>query len=132
MVRHSHDCPAWRAFGAALGAFAIAVQLVLSAWFIGQAAAAAADQTDLAVICSSHVAAATADDGGAPPTPHPHGQCPGCACPEAAKLFAPLPTPPHIVAVYTPVQTLHPDPVVLATHPRSPSPYASRAPPVSA
>lgn len=134
MVRHSHACPAWRVFGAALGAFAIAVQLILSAWFIGQAAAAAdqaAGQTDLAVICS-HDPAATADDTGVPPAPHPHGQCSACACPQSAKLLAPLPTPPRVMVVYSTSQTLHPDSVVLATQPKSPSPYASRAPPLSA
>jgi hypothetical protein len=130
MVRRSHDCPAWRAFGAALGAFSIAVQLVLSAWFIGQAAAAA-DQADFAVICS-HDPAVTGDDTGVPPPPHQHGQCAACGCPQSAKLLAPLPTPPRVEVVYSPSQTLQPDPVVLATQPKSPSPYASRAPPVSA
>jgi hypothetical protein len=130
MVRHSHDCPAWRVFGAALGAFAIAVQLVLSAWFIGQAAAAD-DQASLGVICS-HDPAAAADDTGGPPAPHPHGQCVACACPQSAKLLGPLPAPPRVVVAYSPAQTLRPERVLLATHPKSPSPYASRAPPFSA
>jgi hypothetical protein len=133
MVRRSHDIPAWRVFGAVLGAFAIAVQLVLSGWLIGLAAAAAdqaADQAGLAVICS-HDPAATTDDSGAPPAPHSHSQCPACA-PQSAHLFAPPPAPAsHAVA--RPLS--EPLPVrsdFAATELRLVSPYLSRAPPLSA
>lgn len=135
MARLSHDTPAWRVFGAALGAFAIVVQLLFSAWLIVDAAAATSQagltQADLGVICT-HDAAATADDTGAPPAPHPHGQCAACACPQSAKLLAPLPTPPVVAVLRPRSQTLHAHAGVGAPSPRSPSPYASRAPPFSA
>jgi hypothetical protein len=135
VVRRSHDTPAWRVFGAALGAFAIVVQLLVSAWLIVDAAAAA-DQADLSqaelgVICT-HNPAATADDTGTPPAPQPHGQCLACACPQTAKLLAPLPTPPVFAVLRPRSQTLHVDAGVAAPPPRSPSPYTSRAPPFSA
>jgi hypothetical protein len=136
VVRRSHEIPAWRVFGAALGAFAIGVQLLLSGWLLIQAAAAAnpADlsQADLAVICT-HDPAATADDTGIPPAaPHQHGQCPACACPQSAKLLAPLPTPPVFAVLRPRSQAPQAFAGVFTTEPRSPSPYASRAPPFSA
>jgi hypothetical protein len=132
MVRRSHDTPAWRVFGAALGAFAIALQLLLSAWFIAQSAAAAGvSEADLAVICT-HDPAATADDTGAPPAPHPHGQCAACACPQWAKLLAPLPEPPVFLVLRPHSQTLRVYAGLAATELASPSPYSSRAPPFSA
>ena len=130
MVGRSHETPVWRVFGAALGAFAIAIQVLLTAWIIGQAAAAAADQTDLVVICS-HDPAATAD-GGAPSTPHPHGQCAACGCPQSAKLLAPLPAPPVLLVLRPHSQTLRIHAGLAVTELKSPSPYASRAPPFSA
>ena len=130
MVRRSHESPAWRVFGAALGAFAIGIQLLLSAWLIGQAAAAA-DQIDLAVICS-HDPAATADDSGAPPVPHPHGQCPACACPQSAQLFVPPPVPPRYVVLRPRSAALPARSDVAVTTLRLVSPYLSRAPPFSA
>jgi hypothetical protein len=135
VVRRSHDTPAWRVFGAALGACAIVVQLLFSAWLIVDAAAATnqADpsQADLGVICT-HSATAPADDTGVPPAPHPHGQCPACACPQSAKLLAPLPAPPVLAVLRPRAQTLHAYPGVAAPQPGSPAPYAPRAPPVSA
>jgi hypothetical protein len=133
--RRSHDSPAWRVFGAGLGAFAIVVQLLLSAWLVVDAAAAGnpADltQAGLAVICT-HNGAATPGDTGAPPAPHQHGQCAVCTGPQSAKLLAPLPTP-SVVAVLRPhSQTLHARLDAAAPQPRSPAPYASRAPPLSA
>jgi hypothetical protein len=130
MVGRSHETPAWRVFGAALGAFAIGVQLLLSAWLIGQAAAAA-DRTDLAVICS-HDPAATADDTGVPSAPHQHGQCPACGCPQSAQLFAPPPAAPSYVVLRPRSSALPVRSEVAATELRLVSPYLSRAPPVSA
>jgi hypothetical protein len=131
----SHDTPVWRTFGAALGAFAIGVQLLLSAWLIVQAAGAGSqaglNEADLAVICT-HDPAASADEGGAPPAPHQHGQCPACACPQWAKLLAPLPTPPVFLVLRPHSQTPRAYAVVTASRHASPSPYASRAPPFSA
>ena len=135
MARHSHDTPAWRVFGAVLGAFAIAVQLLLSAFLFVHAASAGSQaslsQGDLGVICT-HDPAATADDTGAPPAPHQHGQCPACACPQWAKVLAPLPASPIFLVLRPHSQTLPTYAVVTATELKSPSPYASRAPPFSA
>jgi len=135
VVRGSHDTPAWRVFGAALGAFAIVVQLLLSVWLIVDAAAAGSPggltQAELGVICT-HDPAATADNPGAPTAPHPHGQCAACACPQSAKLIAPLPTPPLLAVLRPRSQTLHAHASADVAKPTSPSPYASRAPPFSA
>jgi len=135
VFRRSQDTPAWRVFGAVLGAFAIALQILLSAWLIVDAAAAGKQaglgQADLGVICT-HDPAATADDTGAPPAPHQHGQCAACTCPQWAKLLAPLPNPPFLALLRPHSQTLHAHATAAAPRPRSPSPYASRAPPFSA
>jgi hypothetical protein len=135
VVPRSHDTPVWRVFGAALGAFAIAVQLLLSAWLIVQAASAQANlsQAGLAVICTHDPAAAT-DDTGTPaaPAPHQHGQCPACACPQWAKLIGPLPTPPVVLVLRPHSQPLPAYAGITASELASPSPYASRAPPFSA
>ena len=135
MVPRSHDTPAWRVFGAALGAFAIAVQLLLSAWLVVQATTAGSQadltQADLAVICT-HDPAATTDDGAPPPAPHQHGQCPACAVPQSAKLLAPLPAPPVLLVLRPHSQPLRTYVGLAATELASPPPYASRAPPFSA
>jgi len=133
VVRRSHDTPAWRLFGAALGALAIVLQLLFSAWLIVDAAAAGtpASQADLGVICT-HDPAAGADNGGAPSAPHPHGQCPACACPQSAKLLAPLPMPPVVAVLRPRAEPLHVDAGVAAPQPHAHTPYASRAPPFSA
>jgi hypothetical protein len=138
MVRRSRHNPAhlaqkrpvWHAIGAALGAFAMGVQLILAGWLIAQAAAAAPDLQADVVICAHE--GASGSNPGAPIAPGSHGQCAVCACLQSAKILAPPPEaprivllPPHreIVAV-VPVRSFH----VLHVH----SPYASRAPPVCA
>jgi hypothetical protein len=130
MHRRSQQLPAWRLFGAALGAFAIAVQLLLTAWLIGQAAAAA-DAPDLAVICA-HQQPAPAGDDGVPVAPKSHGQCPACACPQSGKVLAP---PPPLVFVAVPrlsSQAMQPAAAPRPTVLDFRAPYASRAPPRSA
>ncbi len=135
MVRRSHDTPAWRVFGAVLGAFAIVAQLMLSGWLIVQAAAAAdqldPDQAALALICTHH-AGATGDDTGAPPAPDPHGPCPACACPQSANSLAPLPASPVLEVLRPRPETMRAHAHVDAPRPISASPYTSRAPPFSA
>ena len=135
MVRRPHETPAWRVFGATLGAFAIVVQLLMSALFIVQAAAAGnpagLSEADLSVICT-HDPAAIPDDGGGSSAPHPHGQCPACACPQSAKLLAPLPTSPILVVLRPQAQTQPALAGRAVAKPTSPSPYAPPAPPVSA
>ena len=113
----------------------MAVQIVLSAWLIVQAATignqADLTEADLWVICT-HRPAATADTGTPAPTPHRHGQCPACACPQLVKLLAPPPTPPVILVMRPRSQTLLGHIAVIAAEPASPSPYPARAPPFSA
>jgi hypothetical protein len=131
MVRRSRDIPAWRAFGAALGALSIAVQLLLSGVLIGHIAAA---EDDAGWVICAHDRSATADEGagGSLPAPAPHDQCPACACPQSAHLFAPPPATLSFVRLLPRSETLQPyhDPVRhdLRVH----SPYSSRAPPFSA
>jgi hypothetical protein len=131
MVRPSHEYPAWRVFGAMLGAFALGVQLLLSAWLIGQAAAAAADQPDFASICS-HDPAATTDETGVPAAPHQHGSCAACGCPLATHLVAPPPASASHVLPLPRSERLHAIAAAPAAEQRFHSPYASRAPPFSA
>jgi len=133
----SQHTPASRVFGAALGAFALALQLLLSSWLIVQAAAAGSQaglsEADLAVICKHDPASVpTPDDGGTPPAPHQHGQCPACACPQGAKLLPPLPMGPVFLVLRPRSQSLQARAGVVIASLASPSPYASRAPPFSA
>jgi hypothetical protein len=130
MVRRSHDIPAWRVFGAMLGAFAIGVQLLLSGWLIGQVAAAA-DQADMLVVCS-HDPSGAADDSGIPPAHGSHSQCPACACPLSAKLLAPPPASPSFVVPRLRSEALPSVMHVVLPELRRHSPYSSRAPPLSA
>jgi hypothetical protein len=137
VVPRSQHIPAWRLFGAALGVFAIALQLLLSSWLIVQAAAAGSQaglsEADLAVICTHDPASVpTPDDGGTPPAPHQHGQCPACACPQWAKLLAPLPMAPVLLVLRPESQPPQAHAGVAITSLTSPSPYSSRAPPFSA
>jgi hypothetical protein len=130
MVRRSHDIPAWRVFGAVLGAFAIGIQLLLSGWLIGQVAAAA-EQADMLVVCS-HDPSGAADDNGIPPAHGSHSQCPACACPLSAKLLAPPPASPSIAVPRLRSEALPSVTHVVPAELRRHSPYASRAPPLSA
>src|SRR5215469_14713736 len=94
--------PLWHAIGAALGAFAMGVQLVLAGWLIAQAAAAAPDlQADM-VICAHEGAGGPS----APIAPASHGQCAVCACLQSAKILAPPPEAPHVVVLRPYVQTV--------------------------
>jgi DUF2946 family protein len=133
MVRPVHEAlpPIWRSVGAALGAFALGVQLVLSAWFIVQSAVAA--DPALQVICSHDGSApAAAGDDGAPATPTSHSQCPACACVQSAKILAPPPDAPRFVVLRPRSQALPPAAVRVIARLHLRSPYASRAPPLSA
>jgi hypothetical protein len=135
MVRRSRHNPAkrpvWHVIGAALGAFAMGVQLVLAGWLIAQTAAAADLPADLQVICA-HDGAGAGGGSDTPTAPASHGQCAVCACLQSAKILAPPPMAPHVVVphprgetvVVVVVRSLH----VLHVN----SPYASRAPPISA
>jgi hypothetical protein len=132
MDRPSDDTPAWRVFGAALVAFSIVIQLLVSGLLVGPLAAAV-DQPELSVICSHSAAGAgVRDDGGVPSTPQSHDQCPACACPQLAKFFATAPISPTLTILRPRSQRL----AAYAAHVPADldfhSPYASRAPPQSA
>jgi hypothetical protein len=133
MARPSHGMPAWRAFGAALAAFSVGVQILGSGLLIGQIAAAA-EQPELSVICSHDGAAAGGgDDGTGPPSrPQTHGQCPACPCPQSVHVFVTPPASPSLALLRPRSQRLEPYaghvPPELDFH----TPYASRAPPHSA
>ncbi len=137
MVRRSRNIPAkrpvWHAIGAALGAFAMGVQLVLAGWVIAQAASAAPDlQADFQVICAHDGSAAGGGGSGTPITPAPHGQCAVCACLQQAKVLAPPPEAPRVVVPRQSAQTVAVYKVRSLNLPHVHSPYASRAPPLSA
>jgi hypothetical protein len=131
MHPRSQQLPAWRLFGAALGAFAIAVQLLLTAWLIGQAAAAA-NAPDLGVICAHDQPAPADDGGGTPVAPKSHGQCPACACPQSGKVLAPPPAVVFVAAPRVASQAMRPAAAPRPTVLDFRAPYASRAPPRSA
>jgi hypothetical protein len=123
--------PAWRVCGAALAAFAIGLQLLVSGLLIGRVAVAM-DQADLALICSHDPAAGLDDGTGAPSAPASHDQCPACAFTSSAKLFATAPVSPSVALAHprSEVPRVFADRVLAA--PDVHSPYASRAPPHSA
>jgi hypothetical protein len=131
MHRRSQQPPAWRLFGAALGAFAIAIQLLLTGWMIGQAAAAA-NSPDLAVICTHDQQVPAGDDGGVPVAPKSHGACPVCACPFSAKVLAPPPALVFVAAPRVSSQAMRPAAAPRPAAFRFRPAYASRAPPRSA
>jgi hypothetical protein len=120
--------PAWRLLGATLAGFAIGLQIVLSGFLIGQVAMAA-DQSELSIICSHDPGAS---DPGLPSGPLSHGQCPACACPQSAKLFAAPPASPSFAVVRPRSEPLRLAASGIPDEHYSHSPYASRAPPHSA
>jgi hypothetical protein len=134
MVGRPHRDPTgpalWRTVGAALAAFAMGVQLALSTWLIVQSAGAA--QPDLAVICSHDAASTPAGDDGGAPAPNPHSRCPACVCVQFAKVLAPPPEAPSFVVLRPPAEAMPPAPERVIAHLHFHTPYASRAPPLSA
>jgi hypothetical protein len=132
MVRRPHQdpCPIWRTVGAALGAFAMGVQLVLSSWLIIQSASAA--EPALQVICSHDGSSTPAGDDGGAPAPSPHSGCPACLCLQSAKILAPPPEAPRFVVLRPRSQAMPPAVVRVIARFHFRSPYASRAPPLSA
>jgi hypothetical protein len=130
MGRLTQQTPTWRTLGAALAAFAVGAQLVLSAWLIGQVAATTVDQ-ELQVLCSHQPPGPAGDDRG-PPQGASHDGCLACACPQSASLLAPPPAPPSH-AVPRPRSQAQPAIANVATPAlRLSLPYLSRAPPQSA
>jgi hypothetical protein len=133
MSRRSDTLPTWRALGAALTAFCLGIQLLVSGLSMGGMVRAAADAdlaADLAVICTHD---GTADPASGTPDPQkPHELCPACTCAQWHPLASPLPQPPLFAVLFgrseqLPVRQAAAD----AGYPVH-APYASRAPPLSA
>lgn len=123
---HRADCSAaWRRFGAALAAFALGVQLVLSGVVVG--GFAATDQTGGWVVCTHDAADQTGS--GKPQPAKSHDECPACTFAQTAKIAPPLPAPPVLAAVHGRSELMPVRPVAALSLRHSPSPYSSRAPP---
>ena len=128
MLRRSDNHTVWRTLAAVLAAFAVGVQLLLSALLI-TAHAGMPDDGGLAVICAHDQGAAdqTAPDNA--PAPKSHALCAACLCVQSGKLVPPLPAAPMLVVTPAGGETLsHWRAAPRVTH-RFQTPYASRAPP---
>jgi hypothetical protein len=119
------DCSTWRRFGAALAAFALAAQLVLSGAVIG-GLAAATDQADDWVVCTHDAADQT---GSSKPQPAKSHDCLACIFAQTAKLAPTLPAPPVLQVLQGRAELMLVRPSVASSARHSPSPYSSRAPP---
>ena len=118
--------PEWRRFGAALAAFALGAQLVLSGVVVG-GVAAAPDQADDWVVCTHDAADQT---GSSKPQPaKSHDECPACTFAQTAKLAPTLPAPPVLAVLQGRSELMPVRPSVAGSARHSPSPYSSRAPP---
>jgi hypothetical protein len=131
MSRRSAIVPAtraaWRTFGAALGAFALGIQLVLSGWLVVQAATGAPDMPS---VCAHDAPAPHGgSDGNAPFAPGSHGQCALCASLQSAKILAPPPQAPRFVVLRQRTEAVPSFAVLFVHFLHVHSPYASRAPP---
>ena len=90
---HNPACPAaWRRFGAALAAFALGAQLVLSGIVIGSVAGGVDQSDDAWVVCTHDPADQTGS--GTPQPAKSHDECPACTFAQSAKLAPTLPAPP--------------------------------------
>jgi hypothetical protein len=127
-VRGPTHSSAWRRFGAALAAFALGAQLVLSGLLNGSIAAAV-DQSDGWVVCAHDPAAPDQGGSGGPQPAKSHDECPVCTFAQTAKLAPPLPAPPMLAAPHGRSELMPVRPAVVGLARHSPSPYLSRAPP---
>jgi len=128
MLRRSDDHPVWRTIATALAAFAVGVQLLLSALLI-TAQAGTIDDSGLAVLCAHDRGAADETAPGHAPVPKSHAVCPACLCVQSGKLVPPLPAAPILAVLPARGETLSAwRGAPRVTH-RFQTPYASRAPP---
>ncbi|MBO0712482.1 MAG: hypothetical protein J2P47_14520 [Acetobacteraceae bacterium] len=118
--------PGWRRVGAALAAFALGVQLVVSGVVI-RGIGVAADQTNGWVVCTHDAADQTGS--GKPPPAKSQDECPACTFAQTAKLAPPLPAAPVLAALHGRSELMPVRPAVLGLARHSPPPYSSRAPP---
>ena len=131
MVRGSHHMPAWRAAAAALAAFALAAQLLVSGLLAGSMVRAPGEAS-LTVICTHDGAI---EQTGAPGTPEPqksHDLCQVCTCTQSAKLVSTLPMPPVLAILRGRSESVPVWSVASGAERHLHSPYASRAPPRTA
>jgi hypothetical protein len=129
MARSRDDMPIWRALGAALSAFCLGTQLLVSGLLMGGMVQAAPD-ADLAVICTHD---GTADPASGSPDPqHNHDLCPACTCAQAHQLLLPLPEAPLFAVLRGRSEPLPVRHAAADADRHVHSPYASRAPPLSA
>lgn len=128
MLRRSDDHPVWRTLAAALAAFAVGVQLLVSALLI-TAQAGVPDDSGLAVICAHDQGVADETAPGHAPAPKSHTLCPACLCMQSGKLAPPMPAAPMLAVVPVGGVTLSPWRAVPRVTYQSQTPYASRAPP---
>lgn len=128
MLRRSDDHPVWRTLAAALAAFAVGVQLLLSALLI-TAHAGVPDDSGLVILCAHDQGAAGRTAPGHAPAPKSHALCPACLCLQSGKQVPPLPAVPMLAVLPAGGETLSPwRAASRVTHPFQ-TPYASRAPP---
>jgi hypothetical protein len=129
VVRRSDPFPISRAFGAALAAFALAAQLVLSGIVVGCFVGAADQSDDAWIVCTHDAGAADQTGPGKPQPAKSHNECPAWTCAQTFKLTPPLPAPPLLAVLQGRSELMPMRPVAAAPARHSPSPYASRAPP---
>ena len=125
MGPRSDHSSGWRTFGAALAAFAVGAQLILSGLILG-AQAGAGEQLGLSVICT-HDAGATDRTPGQPAKSH--DPCPACTCVQSGKLVSTLPVSPLLEVLRGRSERMPTRRVAAGAEHRLPSPYAARAPP---
>jgi hypothetical protein len=121
--------PMWRALGAALSAFCLGAQLLVSGLLMGSTVHAAGD-ADVAIICTHDGQNDPAS--GTPDQQQNHDLCPACTCAQSQQLASPLPQTPMFAVLRgrsAPLPVRHA--AADADH-HIHSPYASRAPPRSA
>lgn len=127
-VRGPTHSSAWRSFGAAVAAFALGAQLVLSGLFNGPIAVAV-DQNDGWVVCAHDPAAPDPGGSGGPQPAKSHDECPACTCAQSVKLTPTLPAAPLLAILHGRSELVRVRPVAAVSFRHSASPYASRAPP---
>ena len=128
MACRSDKMPMWRALGAALAAFCLGAQLLVSGLLMGGAVHAAAD-ADVAVICTHDGQSDPAP--GTPDQQQNHDLCPACTCAQSQQLASPLPQAPLFAVLRGRSEPLPVRHVAANADHHAHSPYASRAPPRS-
>ncbi len=128
MGRRSDDSPGWRTAAAALAAFAVGAQLVLSGLVLGAQTLPGA-QLELSVICVHDAATGDPTAPGHPAPAKSHEFCPACACAHSSKLVLAPPASPRLGVLHGRSEAMPVRWIAARSEHRLPSPYASRAPP---